>query len=359
MKHLMTGAAAMLLALCAVTTPDAWADGQNLADPVVRNPAATSTPTTSAPTPSRATAYGTTTLTRTSAVQPVIVPRPPASPAIVAAPAASLAPVATSAPRLDLGAISFQPTRRPDGTCCPPPPTLEPREDPCQPLDPCAPIDPCVSPFSLSLGLGLALSQGNSDKFDITFSGTATYERRPWLVRLSWLRAYGESSGTASTDAFHSDLVVERRVQGPWSVFGAVSFDNDEIADLQYRWIGNLGVGYRFFEYKGTYLKGEVGAGYTIEKRRFRAETSDPSGYLGVEYMRAFRNGIDLSASARFLPNLDDSDLSLLVLEAELAVPLTVSSSLAITARVDHVFDAPEPAENTDVIISAGIKIDL
>ena len=261
--------------------------------------------------------------------------------------------------RTSLGDLSLRPKRRPDGTCCPPPPKRELREDPCTPLDPCAPIDCCVSPFTLTLGLGVSFSEGNSDKFDIAFSGAFTYDRRPWLARLSWLWAYGETDGTASTDTFHGDFRLERRIGSRWSTFGLVSFDDDKLAGLQYRWIGTLGVGYRFFEYKGTYLKGEIGGGLTVEKRRLLPETSDPSAYLGAEYFRAFRNGIDLTTRARYLPNLDDYDLSLLVVEAILAVPLTMNSSLAIRARVDHVIDAPAPAEDTDVILVVGLQVSL
>ncbi len=265
----------------------------------------------------------------------------------------------TSLPLPSLADLSFRPKRRPDGTCCPPPPKRELREDPCTPLDPCEPIDCCVSPFSLTLGLGVSFSEGNSDKFDIAFSGALTYDRRPWLARLSWLWAYGESDGTASTDTFHADFRLERLIGSRWSTFALISFDDDKLAGLQYRWIGTLGVGYRFFEYKGTYLKGEIGGGLTVEKRRLLDETQDPSAYLGAEYFRAFRNGIDLTARARYLPNLDDYDLSLLVVETILAVPLTMNSSLAIRARVDHVLDAPAPAEDTDVILVVGLQIDL
>ncbi len=56
-------------------------------------------------------------------------------------------------------------------------------------------------------------------------------------------------------------------------------------------------------ERKGTYLKGEAGLGWTFEKRRFLKETNDPSGYAGLEYLRKFRNGIDLTARTRFFPN--------------------------------------------------------
>jgi hypothetical protein len=252
----------------------------------------------------------------------------------------------------------FRPRRRPDGTCCPPPPKWEPREDPCAPLDRCE-IDWCESPVHLTLGLGLNFSEGNSEKFDLVFTGEAAYDRWPWLVRLRWLLAYGETSGAATTDALHWDLRGEREINRKFAAFVALGFDGDKIAGLQHRWIGTVGIAYWLFRRKGTFLKTELGGGMTIERRRFLAETTDPSGYAGAEYLRRFRNHVDLGVLARFYPNFGDFDLSLLVVEANLKVPITQGCSLVLRGRVDHVFQAPAPAENTDVIVSVGVQVTL
>ncbi|MDA1194321.1 MAG: DUF481 domain-containing protein [Planctomycetota bacterium] len=246
--------------------------------------------------------------------------------------------------------------RKADGTCCPPPPPRELREDPCTPLDPCAEPDCCASPWSTALTLGLNLAQGNTDKLDLAFAGEIKYDRKPWILRWRWLLAYGETDGTKSTDAFNSDLRAERRFGRKWSAFVSLDYNQDRIADLQYRWIGNAGAGYWFYEYKGTFLKGEIGIGHTTEKRRFRAETNALSGYLGVEHLYKFRNGIDIGTRARYFPNFEDHDLSLFVLESLLAVPLNDTFAIAVALRIDHVIDAPDPAENTDVLLTLGVQ---
>ncbi len=246
--------------------------------------------------------------------------------------------------------------RKADGTCCPPPPPPVLREDPCTPIDPCEPPDCCASPFSVTLALGFSLAQGNTDKLDFTFAGEARYDARPWLVRLRWLFAYGEEDGSAATDAQHSDLRLERRFGRKWSAFAALSFDSDTFADLQYRWIGNVGAGYWFFEYKGTFLKGEVGVGHTTEKRRGLVETNSISGYAGAEYLRKFRNGVDFSARGQYFPNFDNHDLSLFVFAATLAIPLNETFAFALTTRIDHVIDAPGMIDNTDIILAIAIQ---
>jgi hypothetical protein len=249
--------------------------------------------------------------------------------------------------------------RQADGTCCPPPPPPKLREDPCTPIDRTAAIDCCASPFSVKFALAFAMEQGNSDKYDLSFTGDAKYDRAAWIVRLRWLAAIGEENGLVSTDRQNAVFRVERRLNTKWSAFGQVGYDRDDFADLQYRWIGLLGGAYKFFEYKGTFLKGEAGLGATLEKRRGLPETEDPAGYLGLEYERKFRNGVDLSTIARFLPNLGEFDLSVFVLEAVLAMPLTESISGVLNLRLDHVVNAPAPTKDTDLIFLAGVQLSL
>ncbi len=271
---------------------------------------------------------------------PSYAPAPAPVAAPVAAPAAAPAP-APSNENLPKTCGWF-------GPCC-----LRP--DPWTCKDPCTP-DPCDKPFSLEMTLGLNVASGNSNKFDLTFGGIAKYEQYPWIVRWVWLWAYGETEGTATTDAFNSDVRVERRIGSKWSTFVSLDYNTDVIADLQYRWIGNVGVGYWVFERVGTYLKLEAGGGYTLEKRRFMEETEAPSGYLGAEFLYEFRNNIDFTTRARYFPNFDESDLSLFVWEATLAIPLCEGVSVALAARWDYVPSPPAPAESSDFILTMGIQ---
>ena len=270
------------------------------------------------------------------------VPAPVATPAPVAAPVAAPAPAAAPANE------NLPKTCGWFGPCC-----LRP--DPWTCKDPCTP-EPCEKPWSLEMTLGLNVADGNSDKFDITFGGIAKYEQYPWIIRWVWLWAYGETDGEATTDSFNTDIRFERRFGTKWSAFASLDYNTDEIAGLQHRYIGNVGVGYWVFERVGTYLKLEAGGGYTVEKRRFQEETESPSGYLGAEFLYEFRNNIDFKTRARYFPNFDDYDLSLFVWEASLAIPLCEGVSVALTARWDYVLDPPAPTESSDLLLTMGIQ---
>ncbi|MDF1702628.1 MAG: DUF481 domain-containing protein [Planctomycetota bacterium] len=275
-------------------------------------------------------------------------PQPVISAPVVQAPVVA-APVAAASAAAAEPAKDLPKTCGWFGPCC-----LRP--DPWTCKDPCAPPEPCDTPWSTQLTLGLNAAQGNTDKLDVTFGGVVKYEQYPWIVRWVWLWAYGETDGTASTDAFNSDVRLERRFGTKWSAFASVDFNSDKISGLQHRWIGNLGMGYWVFERVGTYLKLEAGAGWTLEKRRYMAETEAPSGYLGAEYVYEFRNNIDFKSRARFFPNFDEYDLSLFVFEASLAVPLCEGLSLALALRVDHVIEPPAPRDNTDLLLTLGVQ---
>jgi len=222
---------------------------------------------------------------------------------------------------------------------------------------PCAP-DPCApkSPWSFTLGVAASLAQGNSDSFDFTADGRARYEAEPWLWELKARFAYGEKDGATSTEAYHATMHGERTISGRLYVFGNLDWDRDVPAELDYRWTALGGLGYAFIKGRTIKLKGEAGGGYTWEKRSSRAASGDPAAYLGLEYEKTWANGTKLGASYRFVPNLDDFDLTVMTWELKFSRPLCAEIDFTISLRVDHVIEPPPPAESTDVLLAVGVR---
>lgn len=225
--------------------------------------------------------------------------------------------------------------------------------------DPCDPPDPCAGPWTFAAGLGLSLAQGNSDKFDLALDAVAQYKRDPYLFRIEGLFAYGESDGNTTTEAFHVTVRGERKLGNQWYLFGQVDYDRDEPADLEYRWTSLGGLGVYLRDTPLLSFKVEAGGGYVWEKRVRRARTSDPSAYVGAEFVRKWRTGAALTASYKFVPNLGDFDLSLMVFKLGVAVPLSEKLALTVSLRVDHVLQPPPPAEKTDLLLAVGLRLTL
>ena len=103
-------------------------------------------------------------------------------------------------------------------------------------------------------------------------------------------------------------------------------------------------------------LKGEVGAGYTWEKRDDQSRTGDPAAYFGLEYEKKWAGGASLFAEYKFVPNLNNFDLSVMTWDLKYAMPLCAEIDLTISLRVDHVIEPPAPAEKTDVLLAVGLR---
>jgi len=216
--------------------------------------------------------------------------------------------------------------------------------------------EPPKSPWSRSLGLALSMAQGNSDTLDITADGLAKYERDPWLLSLKAVFAYGEKDGSRSTEALHVTLHAERKLSQRVYVFGNVDYSRDEPAGLVYRWTPVGGLGVVLVKSSSLQVKGEVGGGYTIEKRLGQGETADPAAYLGLDYEKTWADGSKLTLNTKFVPNLGDFDLSVVTWDLKFAKPLSGAIDLTVSLRVDYVFQPPAPSDSTDVLLAVGLR---
>lgn len=212
------------------------------------------------------------------------------------------------------------------------------------------------SPWSFSMGLALSLAQGNSDSFDLTADASATYEKDPWKWKVKTTFAYGEKDGSTSTEALHVTLHAERKLSERVYVFGNLDFDRDEPAGLEYRWTPVGGLGFVLVKGRTIEVKGELGGGYTWEKRIGQSSTGNPAAYFGLEYAKTWDSGTKLTAEYKFIPNLGDFDLSVMTWELKLAQPVCAEIDLTISLRVDYVFEPPAPSESTDVLFGLGLR---
>jgi putative salt-induced outer membrane protein YdiY len=228
-----------------------------------------------------------------------------------------------------------------------------------EPCKACGKPGPGDCPWVVEFGFALSLAQGNSDKLDLVLDGKADYVRDPWALKNSAKFVYAESDGVRSTEAWHTEHRVERKLSARTYVFTQVMFDRDELADLEYRFTGLVGIGRVLIETSRDLLKGEVGGGVVIEKRLLLPETSDPSAYLGLDYEHCWADGSKLVIAYDFIPNLSDFDLSVMTWDAKFTKPLSDKLDLTVGLRVDYVFQPPAPTESWDLLLAVGLRVKL
>ncbi len=267
--------------------------------------------------------------------------------------AAPVAPaVSTTAPRadaLDLGRPDASPALAAlagGADCCPPPPCAPP-------APPCG----CESPWKGKIFGSFAMTSGNTDTVAAGFGGEVTWTRDPWALRLAADMIYSSDNGDTTAERYHAIFHAERKLGGGRTyLFGQVTWDRDEPSDLEYRYIPTLGIGRTFVDNGSDELKGEIGAGMTFEKRVGVAETSDPSGYVGVRYAHKWSDKRAFRVNAEFFPNFGDFDLSLGRLGLLYEMPLAGKFSITAGLRVDYVVSPPAGTDEIDMFFLIGFS---
>jgi len=270
----------------------------------------------------------------------------------VAAPVSPASPVAAPvahADALDLGRPDALPALAAlagGADCCPPPPCAPP-----------APACGCESPWKGKIFGSFAMTSGNTDTIAAAFGGEVTWTRDPWLVRLAADFIYSSDNGDTTAERYHGILHAERKLGGGRTyLFGQVTYDRDQPAGLDHRYIPTLGVGRTFVDNGTTEFKGEIGAGMTFEQRVGLSETSDPSGYLGAHYTHKWSDKRAFHANAEFFPNFNDFDLSVGRLGFLYEMPLAGKLSLTAGLRFDYVVNPPTGTEDLDIFFLIGFS---
>ena len=262
--------------------------------------------------------------------------------------------------RLGVGSLQLDAAQPATTTGACPPDPCEP--EPCPP-DPCAPeaCDPCKSPWSAEATLAFGLSAGNSETLDLRLDGLVAYERGPWKAEAGGLFWYAEDDGRTTTEKLGGSLRIERQLGGSTYVFGQLLYDRDKPAGLQHRFAVTAGLGRTLWKARHQELTGEIGGGFTHERRFGVSPRTDPSGWLGLDY--TYENpdgGPKVIASYDFLPNFADFDLSLHTVDVRLEQALNDTISLSFGVHLDYVVDPPTPGTRSwDLLTSIGLKFDF
>ena len=213
-------------------------------------------------------------------------------------------------------------------------------------------------PWSHSIEVSANTASGNTDVFNLEFDAESRYEQGVWAFEVGGHALYTHSAGDTTAQHYHANVRVERKLDSRTYVFGQVLFDRDELADLEYRVNGTIGIGRVLAKTKVAELRGEIGAGVTHEKRLGMESSTDPSGWLALDYERTWADNSKLTAEFDFLPNFGDFDLSVASLDIEYARAVNELMSLVFGLRLEYVINPPA-AKSLDTYFTAGIRLSL
>lgn len=222
---------------------------------------------------------------------------------------------------------------------------------------------PAATPFrengwQRSLDFGMNQSKGNSETLRYTLGLDAVRDQDSHLVRLKARAAYGETDGAKDTENAYAGFRHEHLATPKLYTLENLEWNNDIIADLQYRVTAILSPGIRLIRTDTTLLNIELGPGY-IEEKKKTTEAGYLAGRAATTLEQIVNTQVLLWGTAEYLPKLADPGIFLANAEAGIASYLTRDLSLKVVYQM-HYDSAPvEGKEDTDTVLAAALSLNF
>ena len=202
-----------------------------------------------------------------------------------------------------------------------------------------------------------SMTSGNTDTKAAVFGAEVTWTRAPWAFKAAAEFLYGADRGVTTAERYRALVRGDRKFADDRTyVFGQVTFDRDEPAGLEHRYIPTLGLGRIFSKSDAQEFKAEIGAGLTNEKRVLLPETTDPSGYVGFHYVRTWEDKRAFHADLDIFPNLNDVDLTVAKLAFLYEMPISDTFRVTAGLRLDYVVKPPLGRDDLDTLFMIGFS---
>jgi len=222
--------------------------------------------------------------------------------------------------------------------------------------------------WETTLAVGLDLTHGNSDTMLSSASLRTEHEEGSHSFRAGLEGAYGETEVTQNeetgetrdeTTAQNAKAMANYKLK--WDVpylYVDATWDHDDIADVDYRFIGGPGVGTTLFGRDEFKIETDVGLAYVRED--VGGVTDDYASLRASEYMKwQLSETAKLWQEAGSLPRTDDFDDYLLTVELGVEANLNATMSLRIVVQ-DKYDSTPAPGqENNDISLVSALTWQL
>lgn len=196
------------------------------------------------------------------------------------------------------------------------------------------------------IAAGVDLRSGNTEKEGFSAHADAKKLQGKTVVVATIDGAYEEEE-VEDSDGTTRDEQTVGQVKGAidlkqrfglFFVYGRVSADHDDIADLKYRFIESIGVGTYLVDLDTLKLSAEVGVAQVQEKYA-GMDSDDYTAWRVAErcdWTPEFAEGVSFFEAADFLQDFDDTDRYLANGEAGIDIPMFLSLSLTLKGVVNY-----------------------
>lgn len=202
---------------------------------------------------------------------------------------------------------------------------------------------------------GLTLTRGNSETLLATANFQADRKGSKNEVSLGGTATYGEDGGSINTQFLRGFGQYNRLVND--TLFGYVRLDalHDDIADVNIRLILGPGVGCYFLKNDDATLTIQAGGNYVYEEQGGVTDNY-ASIRIAENYTRKINERANFWQSAEFLPQIDDFENFLLLMEVGIESKITDNLSLRAVIQ-DNYDNQPALGRNSnDLRLITGVS---
>ncbi|MBR4190813.1 MAG: DUF481 domain-containing protein [Kiritimatiellae bacterium] len=196
------------------------------------------------------------------------------------------------------------------------------------------------------IAAGVDLRSGNTEKEGFSAHADAKKLQGKTVVVATVDGAYEEEEVEDSDGTTHDEQTVGqvkgaidlKQRFGLFFVYGRVSADHDDIADLKYRFIESIGAGAYLVDLDTLKLSAEAGVAQVQEKYA-GMDSDDYTAWRVAErcdWTPEFAEGVSFFEAADFLQDFDESDRYLANGEAGMDIPMFLHLSLTLKGVVNY-----------------------
>ncbi len=214
---------------------------------------------------------------------------------------------------------------------------------------------PEPSKWETSAGVGVTLTEGNSETSLFTINAQALRKTSQSEFSLGADAGYGENDGEQNVGyvkgfAQYNYLWTER-----WFAFIRAEALHDAVSDLKYRVPLTAGIGYYIIKNDRTTLSVEAGPGYVWEK-----VGHDSRGYATIRFSEKFTHKFSDRAriwqSVDYQPNVGDLGEYFLSAEVGVAADVTQHIELRVVLQDWYVSEPAPGRDGNDLKLIAGVN---
>lgn len=202
---------------------------------------------------------------------------------------------------------------------------------------------------------GLTLTRGNSETLLTTANFQADRKGSKNEVSLGGTATYGEDNGSVNTQFLRGFGQYNRLFND--KLFGYLRLDalHDQIADVNIRLLLGPGVGYYFLKDEKATLTIQAGGNYVYEEQ---GGISDNYATIRIaeNYTRKINERANFWQSAEFLPQVDDFENFILLMEV--GIESKITDNLSLRAVIQDNYDNQPAAgrDSNDLRLITGIS---